>query len=365
MPRGDSLLIRGLRGSPSAILVDDGRIVALGPDAESAGGETTLVADGCTAHPGFIDLQVNGIGELDFTRDPTSIGRAGTALARFGVTAFLPTIVSSPPGTVEAATHAWSATVTEAGEGARPIGIHAEGPFLARSRAGAHDPAQLRPPALDEIARWVDGGTRLITLAPELAGAREAIELIASRGAVAAIGHTDADAETTTRAIDAGARYATHLFNAMPPLGHRAPGAIGALLDDERVTIGLIADGRHVDSLVLSLVARAMRGRLSLVSDGVGDDLGGQALDDGHRPDGVLAGGRVGLDEGVRTMAGLIGLDAAIDAVTAVPAALLGLDDGRGELRVGGVADVVLLTDGLEVAATIAEGRAAVYAVAP
>ena len=365
MPRGDSLLIRGLRGSPSAILIDVGRIAALGPDAEGAGADATLDADGWTAHAGFIDLQVNGIAQLDFTRDPTSIARAGVELARHGVTAFLPTIVSSPSGTVEAAADAWSATAHEAGEGARPIGIHAEGPFLAPGRAGAHDPAQLRSPDLDEIGRWLEAGVRVVTLAPELPGGCEAIELIAARGGVAAIGHTEADAETTRRAIGAGARYATHLFNAMLPLGHRSPGAIGALLDDERVTIGLIADGRHVDPLVLALAARGMRGRLSLVSDGVGDDLGGQPLDDGHRPDGVLAGGRVGLDEGVRTMAGLIGLDAAVAAVTSVPADLLGLDDGRGELRVGGVADVVLLTEELEVAATITEGRASVYAVTP
>jgi len=365
MPRGESLLIRGLHGSPSAILVEDGRIAALGPEAESAESAATLEADGWTAHPGFIDLQVNGIGELDFTRDPGSIGRAGSALSRHGVTAFLPTIVSSPPGTVESAADAWRATSAQAFDGARPIGIHAEGPFLAPGRSGAHDPTQLRAPDLAEIAGWMDAGVRMITLAPELPGACEAIELIVSRGAIAAIGHTDADAATTTRAIDAGARYATHLFNAMPPLGHRAPGAVGALLDDERVTIGLIADGRHVDPLVLSLAARAMRGRLSLVSDAVGDDLGGQPLVDGHRPDGVMAGGRAGVDEGVRTMAPLIGLDAAIEAVTAVPAALLGLDDGRGELRVGGLADVVLLTDDLEVAATIAEGRSTLHATAP
>ncbi len=348
MPRGDSLLIRGLRGSPSAILVEAGRIAALGPDAEAADADATLDADGWTAHPGFIDLQVNGIGQIDFTRDPSSIPRAGAELARCGVTAFLPTIVSSPPGTLEAAADALGATAHEAANGARPIGIHAEGPFLAPSRSGAHDPAQLRSPDLGEIERWLHAGVRLITLAPELPGACEATELIASRGGVAAIGHTDADAETTRRAIEAGARYATHLFNAMPPLGHRSPGAVGALLDDERVTIGLIADGRHVHPLVLALAARGMRGRLSLVSDGVGDDLGGQPLDDGHRPDGVLAGGRVGLDEGVRTMAGLIGLD-----------------DGHGELRVDGVADLVLLTEELGVAATITEGHASVYAVKP
>jgi N-acetylglucosamine-6-phosphate deacetylase len=359
----EPLLIRGLSGSPSEILVEDGRIAALGADAANATTARPLDADGWTAHPGFIDLQVNGIGALDFTSDPGSIGRAGPKLARHGVTSFLPTIVSSPRGTVESAIDAWRGTRGQLADGARPLGLHVEGPFLAPGRAGAHDPAQLREPDLEEIARWAEAGVRLITLAPELERACEAIELMTARGTIAAIGHTDADAATTARAVDAGARYATHLFNAMPPLAHRDPGPVGALLSDERVTIGLIADGRHVDPLVLALAARAMRGRLSLVSDSVGDRLGAQPLADGHRPDRVIAGGTDGLDAGVRTMAGLIGLEAAIDAVTTVPASLLGLEDGRGELRVGGVADIVLLTPELTVAATISEGHPAAYAV--
>lgn len=354
----DRLLIRGLRGTPTSILVEDGRIVALDADAAAAVDSVeTLDADGLSAHPGFIDLQANGIGDLDFTSDPGAIGRAGERLAAHGVTAFLPTIVSSPPGTVDAALEALR--VLQDAPGARPIGIHAEGPYLSPARAGVHDPTCLRPPDLGEIDAWLAGGVRLLTLAPELPGACEAIERIAGAGAVAAIGHTDADAVTTTRAIDAGARYATHLFNAMPPLGHREPGPVGAILADVRVTVGLIADGRHVDPLVLRIAARAMRGRLSLVSDLVADRLGDQAVDGGTRADGTLAGGQVGLDAGVRTMAALIGPEAAIAAVTSTPANLLGLTDGSGELRIGGVADVALLTQALEVAATIVGGRVA------
>jgi N-acetylglucosamine-6-phosphate deacetylase len=199
----------------------------------------------------------------------------------------------------------------------------------------------------------------MVTLAPELPGALAAISQLVRAGIVAAIGHTDADAPTTARAIDAGARYATHLFNGMPALGHREPGPVGALLADERMTIGLIADGRHVDPVVLALAARAMCGRLSIVSDGVGDRLGQLPLHDGHRADGILAGGGAGLDEGVRTMAALIGPDAAIEAVTATPARLLGLVDGRGFIRLGGRADLVLLTDRLDVARTIVGGQPA------
>lgn len=366
----DRLLIHGLRGSPSAILVDDGRIAAFDADAADAADAaapsdtTTFDASGLSAHPGFIDLQVNGIGPLDFTRDPAGIGQAGEALAAHGVTAFLPTVISAPRGTVERAIDAWRAAASAPPAGARPIGLHLEGPFLSPARVGAHEPEHLRDPDLEEIAAWMAAGARMVTLAPELPGAIQAIERIVRGGAVAAIGHTDADAITTQRAIEAGARYATHLLNAMPPLGHRAPGPVGAILDDERMTVGLIADGRHVDPIVLGVVARAARGRLSLVSDLVGGSLGEAPLDDGRRADGKLAGGRIGLDAGVRTMAPIIGAEAAITAVTTTPARLLGLDDGSGELRMGGVADIVLLTANLEVAATFVGGRRAAEAMA-
>jgi N-acetylglucosamine-6-phosphate deacetylase len=149
----------------------------------------------------------------------------------------------------------------------------------------------------------------------------------------------------------------------MPGLDHRAPGPVGAILADERVAVGLIADGHHVHPLVLGIVARAAAGRVSLVSDAVATGLGGRSLThgpDGARlPDGTLAGGSSGLDHAVRTFAGIAGREAALEAATQTPARLLGLDDGRGTLRVGGRADIVLLTPDLEVATTIVGGRVA------
>lgn len=352
----DRLLIHGLTGAPAAILAIDGRIAALDDVGAIHPNVERLDGRGLSAHPGFIELQVNGIAELDFSADPASIGRAGAMLARHGVTGFLPTIVSAPRGTVEAALDAVRRAEPNA-DGAVPLGIHAEGPFISPARPGAHDPAFLRRPDLAELAAWIAGGVRMVTLAPELPRALEAIGLIVHAGAIAAIGHTDADATTTTRAIDAGARYATHLFNAMPPLHHRDPGPVGPLLADERVTVGLIGDGVHVAPSALAAAARAAAGRVSIVSDGVGRSLAGRRSGGGRLDDGRLAGGASGLDHCVRTMASLIGQDAAMAAVTSTPARLLGLDDGRGHLRVGGRADVVLLTDRLEVAATIVGGR--------
>ncbi|HEX5038725.1 MAG TPA: amidohydrolase family protein [Candidatus Limnocylindria bacterium] len=352
-----TLLIRDLAGPASTILVEDGRIAAIGEGDAAA--DEVIDAGGLTALPGFIELQVNGIGEHDFTSDPTSIAAGARLLAAHGVTSFLPTIVTSLRGTVETALDALAAT--EVTDGAIPIGLHVEGPFLSPARHGAHDADLLRAPDLDELRSWTALGTRLVTLAPELPGALEAVRLIADVGAVAALGHTDADAATTRAAIDAGARYATHLFNAMPPIGHRDPGAAGALLADERVTVGLIADGVHVDPAVLAIAARAAAGRLSVVSDGVASSLGHRELertDDGARlTDGTLAGGSLGLDHGVRTMAGLIGADAAIEAVTRTPARLLGLTDGRGDFRHGGRADLAIVTPDLQVALTIVAGR--------
>lgn len=313
-----SVLIRGLAGhgelaSPTAILLSDGRITALGPDAERLGAEAGRVIDagGLAAAPGFIELQLNGIDGLDFTSDPGSIAAVGSAPARYGVTAYLPTIVTSPRGTVD---RALDAVRGDAGAGSPvALGLHVEGPQLSQARAGAHDPSLLRDPDPAEIAGWLaTGGVRMVTLAPERDGAIGAIEQLVAGGAVASIGHTDADAATTARAIEAGATYATHLFSAMSALHHRAPGAPGVLLADDRVTLGLILDGHHLDPIVVELVARIAEGRISLVSDAIGA-LG---LADGeHRlgdrlvavhggaarlPNGTLAGSVVGLDTCVR-----------------------------------------------------------------
>ena len=299
--------ITGLEGRPHAILVTDGLIEAL--DGDGPSDVPTIDGAGLSAAPGFIELQVNGVGDADFTADPASIHRGAAMLPRHGVTSFLPTIVTSPRG------HGRGRSRGASGRGgpdaAVPLGLHVEGPFISPHRLGAHDPAARRDPDLDEIREWMGGGVRMLTLAPELPGSFEAIEIIAAAGAVAAIGHTDADAATAARAIDAGARYATHLFNAMPPLDHREPGPVGAILADERVIVGLIADGIHVHPLVLGTVARVAAGRVSLVSDAVATGLGGRALShgpDGARlPDGTLAGGSAGLDLGVRSFASIAG----------------------------------------------------------
>lgn len=375
------MLIHGLRSiadldGPTAVLISDGRILAINGDAEAmaeADGAEWFDARGLAAVPGFIELQINGIGGRDFTEEPAAMWDVGAALARHGVTSFLPTIVSSPRGRVDAALAAWHAGTDGPHEGAVPLGVHVEGPYLSPARRGAHDPGHLRSPDIGEVGGWIEtGALRLLTLAPELPHALDVIRLASARGVVLSIGHTNADAPTSRPAIDAGARCATHLFNAMPPLGHRAPGAAGALLMDERVTLGLIADGHHLDPLVLELVDRLARGRISLVSDAVAvldtrdgaHRLGDQVLhvSDGaaRLADGTLAGSTAGLDACVRGFAAATGsARAAIEAVTATPARLLGIGRERGVLQPGAIADLVLLTPALEVAVTFIDGKMA------
>jgi N-acetylglucosamine-6-phosphate deacetylase len=373
------MLLEGARLAgerPVRILVVDGRIAAI----EDVGAPLDTPADvrrvdvaGLIAAPGFIDLQVNGACGHDITEDPSSMWAIGRSLARHGVTAFLATIVSSEAGRVDQATDAWRSEPPS--PGAIPIGLHVEGPFLSPARAGAHRPEQLRPPDATEASGWTPkAGVRIVTLAPELPGALDLVGELAARGVVVAAGHTDADAATGRAAVDAGVRYATHLLNAMRPLDHRAPSLAAALLDDDRVTIGLIADGLHVAPEMLALVQRTIGpGRLSLVSDATaGLDLapgrvrlGGAEVivgaDGARLADGTLAGSIAGLDVGLRTLVAATGceLGEALATMTRVPAELLKLGEGRGWLEVGGRADITLLTTGLEVAATLVGGKVA------
>ena len=374
-----ALLLDGARlpdGRVVRILAVGGRIAAIdGVDAPSAAPTDAhrVEVGGLVAVPGFIDLQVNGACGRDITDDPTAMWAIGESLARHGVTAFLATIVSSAPGRVDEAIDAWGQGSDSLG--AVPIGLHVEGPFLSSARAGAHRREQLRAPDPGEASTWApDAGVRIVTLAPELPGALDLVSQLSARGVVVAAGHTDADAATARAAVDAGVRYATHLFNAMRPLDHRAPSLAAALLADERVTIGLIADGLHVAPEMLAMVRRTVGpGRLSLVSDAMaGLDMAPGPMrlgdaevlvgEDGARlADGTLAGAIAGLDLGLRTLVAATGCDLseALAAVTTTPAELLRLGDGRGRLEVGGRADITLLTPELQVAATLVAGEVA------
>lgn len=356
-----------------AVVVANGRITAVGAvsSISQPAAAQVIEAPGCILTPGFIDLQCNGAFGLDFTQNPEAIWAAAAQLPCYGVTSFLPTIITSPPATVQKAQQVMGQRPS-AFSGAEPLGLHLEGPFLNPRKKGAHNPAHLQLPHLETVAEWSpENYTRLVTLAPELPGALALIAALARRGVVVGVGHSLASFVEARAGFDAGALYGTHLYNAMPTLHHRQPGLIGALLADGRMTIGLIADGVHVHPLLVKLAWQAAAGRLNIVTDAMaalGMPPGVYNLGD-HRvtvdetgarlPDGTLAGCVVSLDTAVRNLIAYTGctLPEAVGAVTTTPANLLGLGQRKGRIAPGCDADLVLLTPELQPAMTLVSGQ--------
>jgi N-acetylglucosamine-6-phosphate deacetylase len=379
----DFVQLRGARivepgvgvGPPTDVRLEGARIAAVGEGAgERSGSIAAVELDGLWLAPGLIDIQVNGAAGHDTTDDPSSIWAVGEAVAATGVTAFLPTIVTAPEGRIDEAIRIVAAGPPAGYRGATVLGLHLEGPFLSRKRHGAHDPAFLRAPDAAFAAGWSrDAGVAIVTIAPELPGALDLIRALAARGVVVSIGHSDAMLDQARAGIDAGARYATHLYNAMRPLEHRDPGIAAAVLADDRVTVGMIPDGIHVDPTVLDLAYRiAGPDRFSIVTDAMGAlgmpygtfQLGGREVtvdETGCRlPDGLLAGSNLRLDVGVQNLAAATGrgVEMAVVAATTVPARLLGLTD-RGRITPGARADLTIVTSDFGAAGTIVEGRVA------
>ncbi|PWJ54096.1 N-acetylglucosamine-6-phosphate deacetylase [Quadrisphaera granulorum] len=384
-----TVLLRGQVHTGRRVITDgwvhlaDGRVTAVGAGFQPPPPASREVR-GHRVVPGFVDVHCHGGGGATFGAsggDPELEVDAARAVARLhrahGTTTLVASLVSRPVPELVAVASALEPLV-RSGELA---GIHLEGPWLSPARAGAHAPTLLRRPIPEDVdALLATGVVVMVTLAPELPGGLDTVRQLARAGVLVAVGHTDADAATTRAAVDTGARVATHLFNAMPSVHHRAPGPVVALLGDERVVVELIADGVHLDPLVLTHAARAAgRGRWVLVTDamaaaGCADgryELGGAAVsvvggvarlapasgeggDDGDRGDdggalGAIAGSTLTLDAALRFAvdAGLPFGD-VLTAVTSTPAGLLGRAD-RGHLEPGATGGAVLLDESLEV----------------
>jgi N-acetylglucosamine-6-phosphate deacetylase len=362
--------------SDLAVLLGDGKILAIGPaDEVPCPPETDRMdASGLLLSPGFIDLQLNGAFGLDFTAAPETIWEVGSELPIYGVTAFLPTIITSSPETVATAQKVLQAGPPQDYTGAMPLGLHLEGPFLNPAKRGAHDASLMRHPTLKEVADWSPAqGVRLVTLAPELPGALEVIRALCEQGVLVSAGHSMADFDRARAGLQAGVGYGTHIFNAMPALDHRAPGLAAALLADRQAVVGVIADGIHLHPVVVQLIWHIKGpGLVNLVTDAMAAlgnppgryRLGGfEVLVDetsARLNDGRLAGSILSLDQAVRNLISYTNCTPAeaIPTVTRVPARALRLAD-RGSLRVGMRADLTLLTGDLRVAATIVGGRLA------
>jgi N-acetylglucosamine-6-phosphate deacetylase len=353
----DGILLRG------DVEVADGRIVAVGIESGNGSG---------IAIPGLVDLQVNGFGGVDFAgADSAGYRRAGEALLESGVTAFQPTLISAPEAELVAAL----AEIPRDPVGPRVIGAHLEGPFLSPRRLGAHPVSARRDPDPALLERLLAAGpVSEMTLAPELDGALELIDLLNARGVVASCGHSDATAEQADRAFDRGAATVTHLFNAMRPLGHRDPGIAGAALARDDVVVQMILDGHHLAEVTARVVWRAAAGRVALVSDaiaaaGVGDGTYRLGRTDvevrngvARRGDGVLAGSSTTLIDAVRRLHALgVPLADAVGAATEVPARAARRHD-LGALRAGADADLVVLDDSLEIRSVLVGGQTLVAA---
>ncbi len=337
-----------------ALVLDGGRIAALIPAGEAPPDARRL--PGGVIAPGLVDLQVNGGGGemVGAGLDADRLARICAAQAPSGVLACLPTLITDTPET--------TAQVIAAGlEAARRripgfLGLHLEGPHLDPARAGAHDPALIRPMDGEDLARLCDAARALpalmVTLAPESA-TPEQIAALASAGAVVSLGHTGCDYETAQAAIRAGARCATHLFNAMSGLGHRAPGLVGAVLSGG-LAAGLIADGHHVHPATLAVALAARPEGLFLVTDGMafaGTDAREMRLQgrpirrEGGRltlADGTLAGADLTLPQAIARLVALGAAPArALAMATSIPADLIGAGGRTGRIRPGRAADLV------------------------
>ena len=365
------------------LVVEDGQIVEVSSRLGKEAGSATLVDYGdAVLAPGFFDIHIHGGAGLDVMRaSPAELPRLGKFLTTHGVTGYFPTTVAAPLdltcAALERLADAIEAAQNDDGGAspqARPVGIHLEGPFLSHKRRGVHPPEYLVEPTLPIFERlWqaARGHVQVMTIAPESPGALEVIAEAARRNVCVSIGHSDAELPIAQAAVKAGARHATHTFNAMRPLDHRDPGIIGEVLTDDRLSADIIADGIHVAPSVVQLFLQA-KGieRAVLITDAISAtgmpdgryQLGPIEVDvkDGKcTSGGSLAGSVLTLDRAVRnvTQFSRWSMKDAVRAATLNPARAVGLAGRHGALAKGADADFVVLSPTGEVRKTVVRGR--------
>jgi N-acetylglucosamine-6-phosphate deacetylase len=341
--------------------VKNGRVIIDGTRITGTAPENAQLID-VTDHwlvPGFVDLHNHGGGGASFTSGtPDEILKGIRTHLTHGTTTL---VASTVTGDMDFLAQR-AGLLSELAEQGDIAGVHFEGPFISPCRKGAHSEELLRDPDPAEVRKLIDaarGQARMLTLATELPGGIESVRLLAEHGVIAAIGHTDATYEQTVEAIDAGATVATHLFNAMPPLGHRTPGPITALLEDERITVELIDDGTHLHPAALQLAFHhAGAQRVAFITDamdaaGFGDGrymLGPLEVEVSEGvarlvEGGSIAGSTLTLDRAFKRAVTIdrLPVEDVVAAISANPARLLGMSDRIGSLEPGKDADLVLL----------------------
>jgi N-acetylglucosamine-6-phosphate deacetylase len=370
------LISSGLDRADAFVAFEDGRVLATGTGRgwrELAGNHSEILdGSGYVLAPGLIDIHNHGGAGASYGEGAVAIHTATRLHRQHGTTRQLLSLVTASP---EVLISQIGVAVAETRRDSTILGIHLEGPFLARDYCGAHDPDLLRDPDPDLVERLLavaEGTVRQVTMAPERTHFAESAQILRAAGVVVAAGHTAATFEQAREAIEAGATLLTHTFNAMPGLHHRAPGPVLAFVEDSRCWLEVVNDGVHVRRELIAMLCRLAPGRIALVSDamaaaGAGDGKyrignldvevakGVARLTKGHS----IAGSTLTLDVAVGRAVQKVGLTplAAIEAATVVPAQILGVADRFGRLEPGYAADAVLFDDDWQVRGVWIDGR--------
>ncbi len=361
-----------------SILIRDGKILEILHDQFPSlpRGVSRIDAGTRFVCPGFIDLHVHGAGGYHFIDKPyRNLAQIAAALFRCGTTAFLPTVSAASPPEILDYIKFIRGVMSRGPLKGSVLGLNLEGPFLSIGKRGAQPLKTLRPPdpaLLEEFLSAADGLVRIMTLAPELEGALPLVKRLCKAGVIAAIGHTQADYGTTRKALDSGLSYATHIFNSYSPLHHRDPGALAALLEDDRVNLELIADGVHVSPVMIRLLFRLKAfEKIILVTDGTVPigckikkfTMGGREVGvEGGMAclrDGTLVGSVIPINLALKNLVEYTGepFHRALSLATLHPARVLGLAEKKGDLREGMDADLVVMDRKFNIYRTIAGGK--------
>lgn len=359
----------------TSILIENGIITEIGRIESSAGCDNTLDAQGRIIAPGFIDIHIQGAGGADILdATPDALRAISQTCAHFGATSFLATTVFKPEQKNQHLTVAAEHVGRNLG-GANLLGIHLEGPFISPQKKGMIRPECICPPSLqvlDEILDITNGHLTMMTIAPELPDCTQIIKRLLDSNVIASFGHSDATYEQTLDSFNTGISHATHLFNAMPSIHHRAPGPLVAFFQTKHITVQLITDGVHIHPAVLKLAFETIGpDRIITITDGM-QALGlgdGKFIYNGIKyeskngtaryKDGTLIGTALGLSQLLQKLIDFTDcpLDVAIKTVTQNPAEILGLEDKKGTIALEKDADLVLLEADHSVHTTIVAGK--------